>query len=254
MLCPCLLSASSQSSMPLNSRKSLLVLLFALTIASQACSFAPTPASGPIALPTDLRQSDITEAAATPIPPLQNDTSTPRVVPTATLISTPTPAPVTLTAVGGSLAIRSGPAEVFDAIAVLQDGQSAPAVARSIQDGWVQIPIPSQPGSYGWVSLNAGFSQVNGYVLDLPLITKVEWPFGAYLRNCTDHEVILEPGDTLVPPVGAAPANKIWFTPGLYSVYDTEVTGRPLITQVKLWSHTSIDLLKDGSGQKYQCP
>ncbi len=235
-------------------RKSLLALLSILVIASQACSLAPTPASGPIALPTGLQQPAITESVATPLPPLQNDTSTPRVVPTATLINTPTPAPVTLTAVGGSLAIRSGPAPVFDAIAELPDGQTVPVVARSIQDGWVQVPLPSQPGSYGWVSIKAGFSQVNGYVLDLPLITKVEWPFGAYLRNCTDHQVILAPGDTLVPPVSAAPANKVWFTPGLYTAYDMDVPGRPVITQVKLWSHTSLDLLKDGTGAKYTCP
>ncbi len=240
--------------MLLNSRKSLLVLLFGLAIASPACSLAPRPTSGPIALPTDLQQPTVSEPAASPLPPLQNDTSTPRVVPTATLINTPTPAPVTLPAVGGSLAIRSGPAPVFDAIAELPEGQTVPVFARSIQDGWVQVPLPSQPSSYGWVSIKAGFSQVNGYALDLPLITKVEWPFGAYLRNCTDHQVILEPGDTLVPTVSAAPANKVWFTPGLYSVYDTEVTGRPLITQVKLWSHTSLDLLKDGNGQKYLCP
>ncbi len=204
-------------------------------------------------MPTDL-QPAATQPVDTEIPVLQNDTLTPRVVPSATPIYTPTPAPVTITPVGGSLAIRSGPATVFDAIAALQEGQTVPVYARSIQDGWVQIPIPSQSGSLGWVDTKAGFSQVTGYVLDLPLITKVEWPFGAYLRNCTAHQVILEPGDTVVPPASAAPANRVWFTPGLYTAYDMEVAGRPAITQLKLWSHTSIDLTKDGSGQKSTCP
>ena len=240
--------------MSIQHRSSLLVLLLILALTSQACALRQRPATGPITVPTDLQLPPITEPAVTPVPALANDTFTPRVVPTATLIYTPTPAPVTIKAVGGSLAIRSGPASVFDAIATLQDGQTAPVYARSIQDGWVQIPIPSQPRSLGWVYTKAGFSQVDGYVLDLPLIAKVEWPFGAYLSNCTNHQVIAEPGDTVVPPVSAAPANRVWFTPGLYTVYDLDVAGRPVITQVKLWSHTSINLTKDGSGQKYTCP
>ncbi len=232
----------------------LFFLLGTLAFSGQACALRPRLAAGPITLPTDIQQPLATEPAATPIPPLANDSSTQRVLPTATLIFTPTPAPVTIKAVGGSLAIRSGPAQVFDAIAVLQDGQSAPVYARSIQDGWVQIPIPTQPGSLGWVYAKGGFSEVNGYVLDLPLITKVEWPFGAYLVNCTDHQVTVEPGDTVVPPVSAAPANRVWFTPGLYTAYDMDVSGRPAITQLKLWSHTTLNLTKDGSGKKYVCP
>ncbi len=231
----------------------LIAALIGLAFSTQGCRLTRGTRGGPIALPTDL-QPVATEPAVTPVVPLQSDTLTPRVVPTATLIFTPTPAPVTITAVNGDLAIRSGPAPVFDAIASLKDGQTAPVYARSIEDGWVQIPIPSQPEALGWVSINTGFSKVDGYVLDLPLITKVEWPFGAYLRNCTAHQVILEPGDTVVPPVSAAPANKVWFTPGLYTAYDMDVPGRPVITQVKLWSHTSIDLLKDGTGVKYTCP
>ncbi len=236
-------------------RNALLVfLLGTLAFASQGCALQPRLLTTPIAIPTDIQQSLDTAPAATPIPPLKSDTSTPRVLPSPTLIYTPTPAPVTIKAVGGSLAIRSGPADVFDAIAVLQDGQSAPVYARSIQDGWVQVPISAQPGALGWVYAKGGFSQVDGYVLDLPLITQVEWPFGAYLRNCTEHQVIAEPGDTVVPPVSAAPANQVWFTPGLYTVYDMDISGRPEITQVKLWSHTTVNLVKDGAGQKYTCP
>lgn len=230
----------------------LLSTLFMLALASQACGVARQPGtSSPTALPTDLLPAAATTAAPTR---LQNDASTPRLVPTATLILTPTPAPVTITAVNGDLGIHTGPAPVFDTIAALKDGQTLPVYARSIQDGWVEVPVPGQPGVLGWVSINTGFSMVDGHVLDLPLITKVEWPFGAYLRNCTPHQVIAEPGDTIVPPLGAAPTNKVWFFPGLYTLYDTEVSGRPEITQVKLWEHTSIDLLKDGTGQKYTCP
>lgn len=239
--------------MPRKPRTPLLVVLFSMALLSQACVFGrralpsiPLPTSTPLVLPTGV--------PATAIPVLQNDSSTPRVVLSATLIYTPTAAPVMLKAVGGSLAIRRGPDPVFDAIAVLQDGQSAPVLARSIQDGWVEIPIPSQPGKTGWVSVKAGFSEVSGDVLDLPLITEVEWPFGAYLTNCTAHQVLLKPGDTVVPAVNAAPDNRVWFTPGLYTAYDLDVAGQPAITQLKLWSHTSLSLTKDGSGTKYTCP
>ena len=124
--------------MPPKSRTPLLALLFVLAVAAQACALAPRLAAS-VPPPTASPQALATEPPATAIPPLQSHTSTPRAVPTAALIYTPTPAPVSLKAVGGSLAIRSGPAPVFDAIASLPEGQTVPVYARSIQDGWVQI-------------------------------------------------------------------------------------------------------------------
>ncbi len=234
-------------------RKLLLPLLLILALSSQACRVSQSPATGPLALPTDL-QSSPEGPTATVIPPLQNDTLTPRVIPSPTLISTPTPAPVSITAVGGDLAIRAGPDPVFDAIASLNDGQTVPVYARSIQDGWVEVPIPSKPGATGWLSTKTGFSKVDGYILDLPMITTVEWPFGAYLSNCTAHRLLVKPGDKLVPQVSSAPDNRVWFFPGLYTVYDADVQGNPVITQVKLFPHTDISVLKDGAGVKYVCP
>jgi hypothetical protein len=164
------------------------------------------------------------------------------------------PPAVSITAVNGDLAIRTGPATNFDAVAMLKAGNSLPVYARSIEDGWLQVPIPSQRGALGWISSRTGYSQVDGYVLDLPLISTVEWPFGAYLRNCTPHQLVAEPGDKVVPPVNAAPANRVWFYPGLYTLYDSDVTGRPEITQVKLWEHTDVSILRDGTGAKWTCP
>ncbi len=234
-------------------RTSLLFTLTLLAVASQACGLSQRPVSGPITVPTDLQPAP-TELPPTMIPLLRSDTSTPRVVPSPTVVATPTAAPVTITATGGDLAIRSGPDNVFDAIATLDDGQSVPVYARSIQDGWVEVPIPSQKDATGWVYTQTGYSRVNGYILDLPMITKVEWPFGAYLRNCTPHQLIAQPGDIVLPPVTAAPANRVWFFPGLYTLYDADVTGKPVVGQVKLYSHTDQSTVKDGTGQKYPCP
>ncbi len=239
--------------MTLNSRYLLPALLVILALSSQACRVSRSPAASPIVVPTEL-QPAVIEPAATVVSPLQNDASTPRVVPSPTLIPTLAPPAVSITAVGGDLAIRTGPDTSFDAVAALKDGQSLPVYARSIQDGWVEVPIPSQTGTLGWISTKSGFSQVDGYVLDLPLIRTVEWPFGAYLLNCTDHQLVTQPGDKVVPPVGAAPANRVWFFPGLYTLYDADVQGRPAVTQVKLWPHTDISVIKDGAGQKYTCP
>ncbi len=230
----------------------ILFLLVLLTLAAQACSPAPAAPTQPPASP--VAASETVAPPAATLPPAPSDTLTPRVVPTATLISTPTPGAVSITAVNGDLSIRTGPATVFDAIDRLKSGQTLPVFARSIEDGWLQVPIPSQPGSLGWVSTTTGFSRVDGYVLDLPLISEVEWPFGAYVVNCTAHQLVAEPGDKLLPPVSAAPANRVWFFPGLYKVYDAELENRPEITQVKLFEHTQVSVISDGTGTKYTCP
>ncbi len=230
----------------------LVLMLVVLAALLQACGSAP--ATGTVSLPSPTTPAD-TALPSTPVPsPTPADTQTPRVTPMPTLIATPTPGAVSITAVNGNLAIRTGPADVFDAIDSLKAGKTLPVYARSIEDGWLQVPIPSRPGGLGWVSTTTGFSRVDGYVLDLPLISEVEWPFGAYVVNCTAHQLVAEPGDKALPPVSAAPANRVWFFPGLYKIYDAEVANRPEITQVKLLEHAQVSVISDGSGTKYTCP
>lgn len=239
--------------MTLKLRTFLLLTLAFLAAASQACAISQRPTAGPITVPTDLQPAP-TDVPPTVIPAPQNAASTPRVAPSQTIVATPTAPSVTITATGGNLAIHAGPDNSFDAIAALKDGQTVPVYARSIQDGWVEVPIPSQKDATGWVYTGTGYSNVSGYVLDLPLITTVEWPFGAYLSNCTPHQLIAQPGDIVLPPVTAAPANRVWFFPGLYTLYDADVAGKPAVGQVKLYAHTSQSTVKDGTGQKYTCP
>jgi hypothetical protein len=161
---------------------------------------------------------------------------------------------VTITAVNGDIAIRSGPDTVFDAIAVLKNGETVPALARSILDGWVQVPIPSQPGKTGWLSIKTPYTVVSGYVLDLPKITIVEWPSGSYIQNCTSHQMLVEPGDQSLSSVTDSPNNRVWFPPGLYTVYDVDVTGHPEVVHIQLDAHTEVSVRKDGNGQKSDCP
>lgn len=228
-------------------------LAVCMVFIGQACAIARSQRSIQALAPTN-GQPVATETSSTVAPAVATDAPSSTAVAGPTAISTPTPAPVSITAVGGNLAIRTGPSVVFDAIDVLKDGDSLPVYARSIQDGWLQVPIPSRPGQTGWVSTLTTFAQVQGYVLDLPMIRTVEWPFGGYLRNCTPHKILVEPGDVTLSAVGSASVSRAWFYPGLYTLYDADLAGQPEITHVALREHTQVDIQHDGSGAKWDCP
>lgn len=233
--------------------KALFLALLCLAVLGQACAFVRRPASQP--LPGSASTEAAQPASSTISAPLPTTASViVRVVPSPTPVPTPVPPAVTITAVDGDLAIRTGPDAVFDAVAKLKAGERLPVYARSIQDGWLQVPIPSQPAARGWVSTKAGFAQVDGEVLDLPLITAVEWPFGGYIINCTTHNLLAQPGDKPIPPVATDGSNRVWFFPALYTVYDVDVSGHPAVTQVKLYEHTTVNIVSDGARTKYTCP
>lgn len=230
-------------------------LTLTLLLANQACGLFAKP-TGAAAQPSADIPTAVKSPASTMTPTTTPITSTATPIPTPTAASLPTKmsSVVTITAVNGNLAIRKGPDEVFDAIAALHAGDTAQAVARSVLDGWVEIPIPSRPDEMGWISTRTAYSVVSGNVLDLPMIRTVEWPTGAYLRNCTTHEMLVEPGGTSLPAVGDSPNNRVWFPPGLYSVYDQEVDGHPDVLDVELWPQYSMDVRKDGNGTRAGCP
>ena len=232
-------------------KNSLWPLVLVLILLSQGCARFQTPAPVSFALP-QVTAIPSTESA-TMVPTLPS-TPTPAPVLAEALSPTPTLAPVMVTAVDGDLAIRSGPDEVFDAIDSLHEGESASAIARSVLDGWVQIPIPSQPGKTGWVSIQTKYSSVSGNVLDLPLIRKVEWPTGAYLINCTSHQMWVEPGGTVVPPITDAPNNRVWFPPSPYKIYDMDVNGQPFVMGVYLNANSEVRIQIDGNRQRSYCP
>jgi len=121
-------------------------------------------------------------------------------------------------------------------------------------DGWIQIPIPSQEGKTGWVSLKTNYFIVSGNVLDLPRVDAVEWNVGSYLINCTPHRMLVQPGDITLQPVGDAPYNRVWFSPGLYSIYDLDVTGQPVAANLSVTEHREFHILKDGSRKQWTCP
>lgn len=226
-------------------------LIIILAVAMQACGVSET---APSAAPIQTQETAATvQATAVPASKVPDSETEPGLTHTTTVTISPTPAGVTVTAVNGNLSIRSGPDIVFDAVAVLEPGETVTAQSRSILEGWVQVPIPSQPGKTGWVSTKTNYAMVSGDVLDLPRIDIVEWPIGAYLRNCTPHRMLVKPGDQVLEPVSESPANRVWFSPGLYTVYDLEAEGQPVVMNLDLRSHSQVSLRKDGNGQAWSC-
>ncbi len=189
-------------------------------------------------------------AESSPLTP----TLLPVMAPTIEVTASPTSPSVTITAVDGNLSIRSGPDPVFDAIAVLKNGETLPVSARSVLDGWVEVPVPDQEGQKGWVSIKTPYSKVSGYVLDLPEIMTVEWPTGSYIRNCTEHQMLVEPMDQKLSPVSDSSQNRAWFPPGAYTVHDLDATSQPYVMTIKLMPHTQVNIRKDGDRQSWTCP
>ncbi len=229
-------------------RAGLPLLMLAVSIAS--CAAPPSKAPAPVRPSIEIRTPQPEPLASTPTAPAT------RVATTSAIELTPTPTlpAVTITAVNGNLSIRSGPDPVFDAISVLKNGETLPVLARSVLDGWVEVPLPDQSGQTGWVSTHTAFSVVDGYVLDLPEIMTVEWPSGSYLRNCTRHPMLVEPGDRRLSPVSDSKQNQAWFPPGVYTVYDLGLDGQPYVMTIQLLSHTKVDIRKDGDRKSWSCP
>jgi hypothetical protein len=91
-------------------------------------------------------------------------------------------------------------------------------------------------------------------LLDLPRIDTVEWNVGSYLINCTPHQMLVQPGDVALAPQDEAPNNRVWFTPGTYSVYDLDVTGQPVAANLTVTAHREFHILKDGNRKQWACP
>ncbi len=221
-----------------------------LVIAAQACSTIQNPS--PIATDHAIQsQPSIAESSNVSVPAGEIQNKSLAKIPNPAMESTPSPTSpiVTVTILNGDLSIRTGPDMSFDAIAKLQDGDTVTALARSIMDGWVQIQIPSQAGKMGWISTHTNYSIVTGNLLDLPRIDVVEWNVGSYLNNCTTHQMIVNPGGTILQP-----QNRVWFTPGTYSVYDMDVDGQPVVANLTVLEHREYNIRKDGVGQRFDCP
>jgi hypothetical protein len=231
----------------------LIVVLLALALG--ACGNA-TP-NGEDALPSGNASgtASTNTPSSAPVEQFSNlpYTTTPSLISTATMSSTPRHPKIVVTAVKGNVFIRRGPDLAYNAVSVLMDGQSAEALTRDVLGKWLQISIPGHPKETGWISIQTRFVTVSGDIMKLPEVMPTDWPVLASLRNCTYHYMEANPGGIVIPSVYNFPDNDVQINPGVYTIHDIEVDGSPEVMQVEIKEGAEIDIRDDGDGDHKKC-
>jgi hypothetical protein len=189
-------------------------------------------------------------ATSTPLP-------TQTVAPTATELS-PTltvPPSVRITAVDGNLYIRRGPRTTYNRIGLLSKGSSAEVIGQDMLSKWVQINIPDSELT-GWVSLMTPYSQLEGDLLQVPAFTFTEWPEPAFIKNCTEHDLLVLPNELYLYSLwtNSQYLNEVQVDPGVYDIKDLFVPGEPVIETVDLQEGETVYITVNGLGVTHKCP
>lgn len=204
----------------------------------------------------DESQAVTVEFTATNLPPTSTATppATLTIVPTTEPSATPTPR-VTITAASGNLYIRRGPGLPYNQIGVLSKGTSAVIIGQDILSRWVQIQVPDKDYT-GWVSIMTEFSSIEGDLSTIPDFTFTDYPLPAYIVNCTEHELAIEPGEYYLYNVFTDELylNEVQVNPGVYSVYDMFVPGEPEIQKVNIREGMTVAITVNGLGVSHKCP
>jgi hypothetical protein len=191
---------------------------------------------------------------------LATETVTPLPTPTPDLPTevppTPTATPaVRVTAINGNLYIRRGPGTAYDRIGLLKTTESANVIGQDVLSNWVQINIPNTEIT-GWVSLLTPFSQIDGDLSAVPSFTFKEWPEPAYIKNCTEHDMLVGPNEIYLFSLwtNSKYLNEEQFDPGVYEVYDLFVFGEPLVETIDLQEGETFYITVNGLGVEHNCP
>ncbi len=207
----------------------------------------------------DVEPTSTSQAAAasldTPIPSTATPLPPPTIVPTATVILfTPLPS-VNITAVDGNLYIRRGPGMPYNPIGFLRKGTSAQVIARDVLSNWVQINAP-ELDTTGWVYIHTPFSKIDGDLSQLPDFTFTEWPAPAYIKNCTEHDMYIMPGDIVLPSLytNAKYLNEVQVDPGTYIAYDLFYPDEPEAQTMEVREGVTAYLTINGRGEGHKCP
>jgi uncharacterized protein YraI len=88
--------------------------------------------------------------------------------PTATLTRTPTLTPVTATALGTPVNLRTGPGQNFDIVVALNAGDTVPVIGQLIEFPWLLVAWPDAPNGQAWVY--AQLVQINGDITTVPVV------------------------------------------------------------------------------------
>ncbi len=226
-----------------------LVLAAAILTACNLPAAAPTAAGQPASTetplpPTATSAPNLASAEPTSIPPTATSLPEPTFTPTSSV--------VTINAATGNLNIRRGPGLYYNVITSMTQGSSAIASGRDAQGYWLYVSIPTNPSAYGWVSTQTPYSTIQGDINTLPIMT-APTPLPAYIRNCTFHPMVINPGGDVMPPQTSAPANVAQFTPGVYTAADQSVMGSTP-KELTLNEGATIDITVDGLNNVYACP
>ncbi len=206
--------------------------------------------------------------AAEPTPTAETlaPTATAAVLPTATVESPtmegppatetatepgPSTAQVTLSASGGNLTVRRGPAPAYNPVSYMDNGQSVPATGRNQAGDWLFVDRPEEAGRDGWVYLSS-YASVAGDAASLPVL-QAEPAAPAYLRNCTYHPMMIQPGGFILVEMFDAPNNARQVNPGAYQAFDQNVEGDPQVFSGEIREGQTIDISTDGLNNTYGC-
>ena len=226
-----------------------LVLLTAIGLATLACNLQ---LGTPVNIPADATTTEKSNQE----PPTNTASPAPSLLPTdvATALPTATQGPppvITVSAVGGRLNVRRGPGPEYDAVAAFLEGQSRTATGRDAGGAWLLISGPNSSTTLGWVIVTTKYTSVSGEVDGLPVVA-VAPAAPAYIRNCTLHEMLVNPAGVVLPDRNSTPDNKLQFFPGEYSVID--LTTETEAASVTVFEGRTIDIRKDSGGSSYTCP
>lgn len=201
----------------------------------------------------------LTAVADEQIPTVQS-TFTPQptatIVPTASEVVLPTTSTdVMITAINGNLFIRRGPGLEYNSVGVLYEGKKAKIIGRDILSGWVQINIPKSK-SIGWVSIQTQFSKITGDLDTVPSFTFTDWPQPAYIKNCTENDMFIEPAGLYLYSLysNSTGENEVQVNPGEYIIYDLFVSGEPEVTRVSVREGITAYITINGLGIEHKCP
>jgi hypothetical protein len=133
------------------------------------------------------------------------------------------------------------------------DGQTATVLGRDVLEKWLQISLPNHPEQTGWISIQTHYSVVNGDVKSLPVIEPTDWPVLASVRNCTHHEMRVDPLGIVITTADNFPWNDVQINPGVYTIHDIDVRGKPRIMEVEIKEGSQIEIREDGDGERWGC-
>ncbi len=231
------------------------LFLFTLGIMmiAQGCRFTPqaivyggaqTPTATSITQPSLPTETSTLPATATP-----EATTQPSATPE------PPPPSVRIIAFDGSLYIRRGPGTEYNQIGVLKKGESAPVIGRDVLSKWVQVRIPDTELT-GWVSLLTPFTKLEGDLSKVEAFTFTDWPLPAYIKNCTEHDLIIGPNELYLYNLytNSNYLNEVQVDPGRYDIYDLFLPDEPKFLTVDIREGETYYITIDGAGTEHLCP